>query len=250
LEEEERLVSISRPVMLATFGPDVRIHGATDLCIGNGPLEVVGLNPPNEYGCKPINQEPFVHKNERPEDVNGKVILVKRGECTFADKVQNAVFAGAKAVIVANEDEHLLIPTSDRIQPRDENETILGPQTPSSSSADQESSESNPMATGLSDADQDHFNQKLKSIPLLFSTLETGRLIGNLLAHRPLRPGSPPHPLIRPTKLLIEIVDNPLDLLDHPHTASATSYPLPNLNQPPKFVFINGYKLSNLVLKT
>ncbi|EFP92440.1 uncharacterized protein PGTG_18265 [Puccinia graminis f. sp. tritici CRL 75-36-700-3] len=247
-EEEGELDSISRPVMLATFGPDVRIPGSTGLSIGNGALEVVGLNPPNEYGCEPITQEPVVvHKKERPEDVNGKVVLVKRGQCTFADKVQNALLAGAKALIVANQDDTLLIPTSDRIHTRDPKEDLSSTSSSASDSAadDQESSsESNHRSSLGSDGDQDLLNLKLQSIPLLFCTLETGRSIGQLLANRssppPPTPSSSQHP--RSKKLLLEIVGNPLHLLDHHISQTSTM-------THPQFVVINGYKLANLQLK-
>ncbi|KAA1076719.1 alpha mannosidase-like protein [Puccinia graminis f. sp. tritici] len=250
-EEEGELDSISRPVMLATFGPDVRIPGSTGLSIGNGALEVVGLNPPNEYGCEPITQEPVVvHKKERPEDVNGKVVLVKRGQCTFADKVQNALLAGAKALIVANQDDTLLIPTSDRIQTRDPKEDLSSTSSSDSSTDHQQSSsESHHRSSVVSDGDNKDLslNLNLQSIPLLFCTLETGRSIGHLLANRhhnpPLSrptPPSPQHP--RSKKLLLEIVHNPLDLLDHLHRSSHTLLP--------QFVVINGYKLANLHLKS
>ncbi|KNE89442.1 hypothetical protein PSTG_17102 [Puccinia striiformis f. sp. tritici PST-78] len=246
----EDTVSISRPVMMATFGPDVRVPGSTNLSVGNEPLEVVGLNPPNEYGCMPImgnTPESLLQKKERVEDVHGKVILIKRGECTFADKVQNAVLAGAKGIIVANQDDNLLIPTSDRIKSRDEkeNESILFQK--------QHSSSPSPTGDGRSEApvneppalkieDDDHqLNEKLKSIPLLFSTLETGRSMGQLLANRRLSSSDP----LKNRKLMIEIVTNPLDLLDR-----TNPNPVTNPLDPSTWLVINGYKLSNLILQS
>ncbi|KAI9630071.1 hypothetical protein KEM48_012310 [Puccinia striiformis f. sp. tritici PST-130] len=183
---------------------------------GNEPLEVVGLNPPNEYGCMPImgnTPESLLQKKERVEDVHGKVILIKRGECTFADKVQNAVLAGAHGIIVANQDDNLLIPTSDRIKSRDEkeNESILFQK--------QHSSSPSPTGDALKIEDDDHqLNEKLKSIPLLFSTLETGRSMGQLLANRRLSSSDP----LKNRKLMIEIV-NPLDLLDRTNPNPVTN---------------------------
>ncbi|KAA1122142.1 alpha mannosidase-like protein [Puccinia graminis f. sp. tritici] len=246
LEEEEEEDSISRPVMLATFGPDVRIPGSTDLSIGNGALEVVGLNPPNEYGCEPITQEPVVHKKERPENVNGKVVLVKRGQCTFADKVQNALLAGAKALIVANQDDTLLIPTSDRIRTRDPKEDLSSASSSDSDSAadhQESSSESNHRPSVAADGDNKDFllNLNLHSIPLLFCTLETGRSIGHLLANRsprlPPTPSSPQHP--RSKKLMLEIVGNPLHLLDHHISQTSTM-------THPHGLLMNGLECSGL----
>ncbi|POV97734.1 hypothetical protein PSTT_14877, partial [Puccinia striiformis] len=240
----------ARPVMMATFGPDVRVPGSTNLSVGNEPLEVVGLNPPNEYGCMPImgnTPESLLQKKERVEDLHGKVILIKRGECTFADKVQNAVLAGAHGIIVANQDDNLLIPTSDRIKSRDEkeNESILFQK--------QHSSSPSPTGDGRSEApvneppalkieDDDHqLNEKLKSIPLLFSTLETGRSMGQLLANRRLSSSDP----LKNRKLMIEIVTNPLDLLDR-----TNPNPVTNPLDPSTWLVINGYKLSNLILQS
>ncbi|WAR63201.1 hypothetical protein PtB15_18B283 [Puccinia triticina] len=241
-EPSQDMVSMSRAVMMATFGPDVRKNGSTDLSLGNLPLEVVGLNPPNEYGCMPIPAPGFAPTRERPEDVRGKVLLVKRGECTFADKVEAAVAAGARAIIVANEDDTLLIPTSDRIQSRDAKENLVLTHSAPPPSSSEAPAPTEQLSTPV---DVHHHHEKLKSIPLLFSTLETGRSIGTMLANRqPLLPGS-----LRNRKLLIEIVDNPLDLLTHPETTSATPTHHQPIDDPSKYIVINGYKLSNLILK-
>jgi hypothetical protein len=246
--EDESEESISRPVMMATFGPDVRVRGATALSLGNGALEVVGLNPPNEYGCLPIARntpESLLLKQEKSEEVQGKVVLIRRGECTFADKVQHALTAGAAALIVANSDDALLIPTSDRITSRQEHHAgpmidHLSPPTsplPPPAPAPADHTKDSPPALLTDENDPDPLKDKMHELPLLFSSFHTGRSIANLLANR-LHSRTNTH-----RKLLIEIVDNPLDLL-----TQSPKFDRPP--EPPSLIVINGYPLSNLVLQS
>ncbi|PLW45188.1 hypothetical protein PCANC_11314 [Puccinia coronata f. sp. avenae] len=218
--EDESEESISRPVMMATFGPDVRVRGATALSLGNGALEVVGLNPPNEYGCLPIARntpESLLLKQEKSEEVQGKVVLIRRGECTFADK--NHFQTGTSR---RPNDRPPLPPTSP-----------LPPPAP----APADHTKDSPPALQTDENDPDPLKDKMHELPLLFSSFHTGRSIANLLANR-LHSRTNTH-----RKLLIEIVDNPLDLL-----TQSPKFDRPP--EPPSLIVINGYPLSNLVLQS
>lgn len=261
--------SISRLVMMATFGPDVRLPGSSPLSVGSPARELVRLNRSNEDGCLPIEPDgskpttgTILADDPSELDVGGKVVIVKRGGCTFADKVQNALLAGAIGVIVTNEDEKLLIPTSDRIEARDERENLMA-------SAEGEAG----RRDGGEDRDES-VEARLGTIPLLFTTWETGRSIEYLLGptdedHRADAdrdpagsrgsPRTPAGPTRASRKVWVEIVEDPFELLDRPiddprlhHASQDPSSPHhhpPHRHRQPNLVVINGYKLSNLVLK-
>lgn len=74
----------------ATFGPEITLEGTTGL------VRVAddGVGVPSD-ACEPLI-------NARANNVNGKIVLVDRGTCTFVQKVANAQAAGAKGVVVAN----------------------------------------------------------------------------------------------------------------------------------------------------
>lgn len=255
--------------MMATFGPDVRLPGSSPLSVGSPARELVRLNRSNEDGCLPIEPDgskpttgTILADDPSELDVGGKVVIVKRGGCTFADKVQNALLAGAIGVIVTNEDEKLLIPTSDRIEARDERENLMA-------SAEGEAG----RRDGGEDRDES-VEARLGTIPLLFTTWETGRSIEYLLGptdedHRADAdrdpagsrgsPRTPAGPTRASRKVWVEIVEDPFELLDRPiddprlhHASQDPSSPHhhpPHRHRQPNLVVINGYKLSNLVLK-
>ncbi|MBW0486888.1 hypothetical protein O181_026603 [Austropuccinia psidii MF-1] len=177
-------IKIERPVMMATFGPDVRIPGSANLSIGNPGLRIVKLKEFNEFGCQPIGLEtkkdekqflkekdPILNREDEDDfgtnDVHDKVVMVKRGNCTFHEKIKNLAKAGAKGVLIINHEENLLIPTSDQLLPRNLEEAIDSKQS-------LESSETTNQA-------DDPDAELLKSIPLLFATDNTGRSIEIIL---------------------------------------------------------------------
>lgn len=57
----------------------------------------------NLTGSEDIVYAKIGEKTDFPTDVNGKVVLVKRGLITFTEKVENAVQRGAKAVLIYND---------------------------------------------------------------------------------------------------------------------------------------------------
>jgi hypothetical protein len=71
----------------ATFGPPLEIGGGTT---GKMVLADDGTDVPSD-ACEPILN-----------NLSGKMAVVDRGGCTFVSKVLNAQFAGAKGVIVVN----------------------------------------------------------------------------------------------------------------------------------------------------
>lgn len=84
----------------------------------NGDTNVTYSDSGNEYGCKPITSLDTTGKGTSYDyvllnalgkaedfanvDVKGKVVLVQRGEISFYEKYNNAYDAGAKALIVYN----------------------------------------------------------------------------------------------------------------------------------------------------
>lgn len=93
--------------------------GYTGLCANfNESTNVVYNDGGSEYGCKPITSLDTTGKGTsydyvlltgmgKPEDfanvdVKGKIVLVSRGEISFFEKYNNAYDAGAKALIVYN----------------------------------------------------------------------------------------------------------------------------------------------------
>lgn len=69
------------------FGGDLICH----------PLQLVHAPEDNRLGC-----------NEHTEDVKGKLLVVMRGQCSFADKVAFAQDAGAAGVVIGNTGEELI----------------------------------------------------------------------------------------------------------------------------------------------
>lgn len=75
------------PAQTATFGPALNSGGGTT---GQVALAEDGVGASND-ACEPIQN-----------NLNGKIALIDRGGCSFVTKVGNAEAAGAKGVIVAN----------------------------------------------------------------------------------------------------------------------------------------------------
>lgn len=90
----------------ATFAGDPTARGSRALRFGQGssPLVVV-REPDNVFGCEPYPAKAI------PQNA---VILVQRGGCTFAEKLDEASLAGAAGVIVVNVDDTPLNPSADQ----------------------------------------------------------------------------------------------------------------------------------------
>ncbi|KAH9824691.1 hypothetical protein DFH28DRAFT_878017, partial [Melampsora americana] len=109
--EEERSWEVSKVVMRATFGPDILKEEKAEgkFRIGSGPVELKSLEG---FGCTESDWK------REGEDFKSKVVLVRRGECKFTDKVYFGVQAGAIGLIVISDDEELLIANADQIPSR------------------------------------------------------------------------------------------------------------------------------------
>ncbi|KAI0091966.1 alpha mannosidase-like protein [Irpex rosettiformis] len=94
----------------AGFAGDPTSNDSTKGPIRFGHGEGVHLVRPksNEYGCLPWN-----------EKFNGEALVVKRGECTFLEKLVEATIAGASGVITLSDEEHGINPSTsqEEIQP-------------------------------------------------------------------------------------------------------------------------------------
>ncbi|CCM05644.1 uncharacterized protein FIBRA_07874 [Fibroporia radiculosa] len=92
----------------AFFGGDPTIYdpdpisGVSSLRFGHGEGVQVLRVPENPYGCVPYTQR-----------FDGDAVIVKRGECTFLEKLVFAREAGASGVIVLSDEEIYINPTAD-----------------------------------------------------------------------------------------------------------------------------------------
>lgn len=96
-------VNISVTPALVGVANPIADYGLADF--GNPPYGPVGLQdvapqfvPTNELGCAPFQND----APDRTSLVAGKIALMKRGNCSFYDKVLNAQRGGAVAVIIVN----------------------------------------------------------------------------------------------------------------------------------------------------
>jgi len=100
-----RLLQINSPagiagtyeVGTANFGPKVEDLSAP--IIGQVAVGRDGTFSNPTLGCNPLVNE---------EEVNGKIVLIDRGECFFSEKAEHARDAGALAVIICNYEESLV----------------------------------------------------------------------------------------------------------------------------------------------
>ncbi|CAI2174560.1 11956_t:CDS:10 [Funneliformis geosporum] len=80
---------------VASFGPKIT---------GELPVRtLVQITSP--YGCEDYN-------NEEATIIDGKIVFVRRGACTFVEKVLRAQEAGAKGIVIWNDDNYLFQPVS------------------------------------------------------------------------------------------------------------------------------------------
>jgi hypothetical protein len=93
----------------ALFGPS-----AQSLSAVNGPNIIPGIDAPlmtlasNKFGCAAYTRQESLA-------INGSVVLVRRGECFFQQKVYNAQVAGAVAVVIGNhENTRFVMSVSDQ----------------------------------------------------------------------------------------------------------------------------------------
>ena len=98
------------PIMAFTssFGPDPALSKAgssSQLRFQRKDGNLLFRPSTNVLGCKPYEE------NTVPKD---SVVLARRGECTFIEKLVNAGSAGASGVIVINTDDLSLNPSADR----------------------------------------------------------------------------------------------------------------------------------------
>ena len=75
----------------ANFGPTVGSAVSANIAVAYDAINTEGPTPTD--GCTPLTNA---------SEVNGKIALIDRGTCTFAQKVLNAQNAGALAVIIQN----------------------------------------------------------------------------------------------------------------------------------------------------
>ncbi|KZW03978.1 alpha-mannosidase [Exidia glandulosa HHB12029] len=89
----------------ALFGGDPSVSGEHGLRFGqdSAPLQLV-QDIDNPFGCEPYNDHAIPPNS---------VVLVHRGSCTFAEKLDEASLAGAAGVIVVSGDDAVLNPSSD-----------------------------------------------------------------------------------------------------------------------------------------
>lgn len=86
----------------ATFGADPG-NVKDPLRFGRGDGVRVVYDPTNPYGCNP-------YKEQYTDDV---AVVVKRGDCTFLDKLLEAAMAGASGVITLSDEEFPITPSAD-----------------------------------------------------------------------------------------------------------------------------------------
>lgn len=96
------------PALAANFGPSIR---STSAPLGSFAVSLASLSVSAattlSYGC-----DSGSHLNKT--EVDGKVIVVQRGQCSFALKAHLAALEGAKAVLVVNTADSVdLVPTID-----------------------------------------------------------------------------------------------------------------------------------------
>lgn len=99
------------PAFASSFGPSISSSAATErgeFRVDRPALPL--LNSTFKYGCE-------IYRNDPTNSVIGKVVIVRRGNCDFARKANQAALGGAKAVIVVNtaEDEDIT-PSADLSQ--------------------------------------------------------------------------------------------------------------------------------------
>lgn len=75
-------------------------HGPIRFGHGEG-VALVRPKANNEYGCLPWE-----------EKFDGEAVVVKRGECTFLEKLVEATIAGASGVIALSDEEHGINPSA------------------------------------------------------------------------------------------------------------------------------------------
>lgn len=98
------LTSLSVQGAKAGFGPP--IDTAPD---GLFPMALFDINATdNARACSAVNA---------PRETLGSYALIaRRGVCTFAQKMRNAVDAGAAAVVILSDEEDLLVPSADPLE--------------------------------------------------------------------------------------------------------------------------------------
>lgn len=90
----------------AAFGPSIASNGAASgsFAVSLPPLPLV--SSPSPYGCD-------VHHGSSPS-LDGKVVILRRGGCSFAKKANVAALAGAKGVLVVGTlDDEDVVPLAD-----------------------------------------------------------------------------------------------------------------------------------------
>ena len=101
VEEKESIPSLFAPLKLAIISPDIlageylltsALFGGNDTCTG---IRNVTMGEPTSNGCKPL-------KRTSVSEPSGAIVGVLRGTCNFVVKMRNVQKAGAKAMVVIN----------------------------------------------------------------------------------------------------------------------------------------------------
>ena len=118
--------SLVVPALAANFGPHVGSTAALkgSFALGQPALPLRSRSPEFAYGCEPHHDLAPVAPSKiwggggggTRSAIDGQVLVLRRGLCSFARKAHFAALAGAKAVIVVNTadtDESMIVPSAE-----------------------------------------------------------------------------------------------------------------------------------------
>lgn len=112
LERLQLVVSIGdthfkSPALAANFGPSLSAYPQTTLFSLSQPLLPLVLSP------SPVGCEPYVDSSL----IKGNVLLLRRGDCSFATKSNLAALAGAKGLVIINSlTDQDIVPSADETE--------------------------------------------------------------------------------------------------------------------------------------
>lgn len=85
----------------AMFGADPTSHSNEPIRFGHGEGVRLVRDSSNPFGCAPYKQK-----------YTGEALVVRRGDCTFLDKLFEAAVAGASGVIAISDEDHSITPSA------------------------------------------------------------------------------------------------------------------------------------------
>lgn len=110
IDQANSELSLQIPAIVASFGPSIASTSSSSGSFAMSQSALPLVSAPYVFGCEPHR----AGSEEEQQALDGSVLVVHRGQCSFVQKSHLAALSGARAVVVINSsDEEDFVPSAE-----------------------------------------------------------------------------------------------------------------------------------------